>query len=85
MGMYALTAETARVRAGSWRGRDDLAYLVPLSAAASLPEKGGADGAGGGHFYTDVRVVWCLSEINVASFSRNTLILRWLHASLCCM
>lgn len=36
MGMYALTAETARVRAGSWRGRDDLAYLVPLSAAATL-------------------------------------------------
>ena len=36
MGMYALTAEAARVRAGSWRGRDDLAYLVPLSSAATL-------------------------------------------------
>ena len=36
MGMYALTADTARVRAGSWRGRDDLAYLVPLSGAATL-------------------------------------------------
>ncbi len=36
MGMYALTADTARVRAGSWRGRDDLAYLVPLSSAATL-------------------------------------------------
>ncbi|MEM9466470.1 MAG: GNAT family N-acetyltransferase [Actinomycetota bacterium] len=36
MGMYALTADTARVRAGRWRGRADLAYLVPLSGAATL-------------------------------------------------
>lgn len=36
MGMYALNADSARVRAGSWRGRDDLAYLVPLSSAATL-------------------------------------------------
>lgn len=36
MGMYALTADTARVRAGSWRGRDDLAYLIPLTGAATL-------------------------------------------------
>lgn len=36
MGMYALTADAARVRAGSWRGSADLAYLVPLSGAATL-------------------------------------------------
>ena len=36
MGMYALTVDSARVRAGSWRGSDDLAYLVPLTAAATL-------------------------------------------------
>ncbi|MEM8705726.1 MAG: GNAT family N-acetyltransferase [Actinomycetota bacterium] len=34
--MYALTVDAARVRAGSWRGSDDLAYLVPLSSAATL-------------------------------------------------
>jgi len=36
MGMYALTVDSARVRAGSWRGSTDLAYLVPLSAASTL-------------------------------------------------
>ncbi|MEO0493914.1 MAG: GNAT family N-acetyltransferase [Actinomycetota bacterium] len=36
MGMYALTVDSARVRAGSWRGSDDLAYLVPLTSAATL-------------------------------------------------
>lgn len=36
MGMYALTVDSARVRAGSWRGSTDLAYLVPLSGAATL-------------------------------------------------
>ncbi len=36
MGMNALTVDLARVRAGSWRGSDDLAYLVPLSGASTL-------------------------------------------------
>ena len=36
MGMNALTVDSARVRAGSWRGSDDLAYLVPLSGASTL-------------------------------------------------
>ena len=36
MGMNALTIDSARVRAGSWRGSDDLAYLVPLSGASTL-------------------------------------------------
>lgn len=36
MGMQALTVDSARVRAGSWRGSADLAYLVPLSGAATL-------------------------------------------------
>ena len=36
MGMYALTVDSARVRAGSWRGSPDLAYLVPLSGASTL-------------------------------------------------
>ena len=36
MGMNALTVDSARVRAGSWRGSDDLAYLVPLSGDATL-------------------------------------------------
>ena len=36
MGMYALTVDSARVRAGSWRGSSELAYLVPLSGAATL-------------------------------------------------
>jgi len=34
--MQALTVGAARVRAGSWKGRDDLAYLVPVSPAATL-------------------------------------------------
>ena len=34
--MNALTIDSARVRAGSWRGSDDLAYLVPLSGASTL-------------------------------------------------
>ena len=36
MGMSALTVDSARVRAGSWRGSTELAYLVPLSGAATL-------------------------------------------------
>ena len=36
MGMNALTVDSARVRAGSWRGSHDLAYLVPLSGASTL-------------------------------------------------
>jgi len=36
MGMYALTVDAARFRAGSWRGSTELAYLVPLSGAATL-------------------------------------------------
>ena len=36
MGMNALTVDSARVRSGSWRGSDDLAYLVPLSSASTL-------------------------------------------------
>jgi len=36
MGMNALRVDSARVRAGSWRGSSDLAYLVPLSGATTL-------------------------------------------------
>ena len=36
MALYPLTIGTARVRAGSWRGSDELAYLVPLTGAATL-------------------------------------------------
>ncbi len=36
MAPIPLTVGRARVRAGSWRGRDDLAYLVPLTGAATL-------------------------------------------------
>jgi len=36
MALYPLTIGAARVRAGSWRGSDDLAYLVPLTGAATL-------------------------------------------------
>ncbi|MDG1365973.1 MAG: GNAT family N-acetyltransferase [Acidimicrobiales bacterium] len=36
MGMYALTVDNAWVRAGSWRGSSELAYLVPLSGATTL-------------------------------------------------
>ena len=36
MALNPLTVGRARVRAGSWRGRDDLAYLVPLTGAATL-------------------------------------------------
>jgi len=36
MALIPLTVGRARVRAGSWHGRDDLAYLVPLSGAATL-------------------------------------------------
>ena len=39
MGMNALTIDSARVRAGSWRGSDDLAYLVPLSGASTSPPR----------------------------------------------
>ena len=38
MALQSLTVGRARFRAGSWRGRTDLAYLVPLSAAHTLDE-----------------------------------------------
>ncbi len=36
MALHPLTIGAARVRAGSWRGSPDLAYLVPLTGAATL-------------------------------------------------
>jgi ribosomal protein S18 acetylase RimI-like enzyme len=36
MALYPLTIGAARVRAGSWRGSHELAYLVPLTGAATL-------------------------------------------------
>lgn len=36
MALQSLTVGGARFRTGRWRGRDDLAYLVPVSAAHTL-------------------------------------------------
>lgn len=36
MALIPFSVGSACVRAGSWRGRDDLAYLVPLTGAATL-------------------------------------------------
>lgn len=39
MVLQSLTVDGARFRAGSWRARGDLAYLVPLSPAHTLTEQ----------------------------------------------
>ncbi len=38
MALQSLSVDSARFRAGSWRARGDLAYLVPLSPAHTLTE-----------------------------------------------